>query len=166
MAVNAVMRVKGAKGEARGKATVEGKPVAGWIELQGWDWEVEADTSWTRGGGASVGKPNPGKMTWEHYFDSSSTTILTFIWSGRSFDEIELAMFKGTGTGQEWFFRMEMKDSFITKVTNNATEDGNVIQKVEMVFKEVVFHYKPQNDVGKLATALTCSWDIPAGKVG
>ena len=25
-----------------------------WIELQGWDWEVEAESSWTKGGGASA----------------------------------------------------------------------------------------------------------------
>src|SRR5690242_19569291 len=31
-----------------------------WIELQSWDWELEAETSWTKGGGASVGKTNPG----------------------------------------------------------------------------------------------------------
>lgn len=30
-----------------------------WMEIRGRDWEVAAETSWTRGGGASVGKPNP-----------------------------------------------------------------------------------------------------------
>ena len=54
--------------KADGESIQKGKEK--WIEIQGWDWEVEAETSWTKGGGASVGKPNPGKMNFEHYFDT------------------------------------------------------------------------------------------------
>lgn len=46
--------------KADGESIQKGKEK--WVEIQGWDWEVEADTSWTKGGGASVGKPNPGKL--------------------------------------------------------------------------------------------------------
>ena len=44
--------------KAEGESIQKGKEK--WVEIQGWDWEVEAETSWTKGGGASVGKPNPG----------------------------------------------------------------------------------------------------------
>ena len=50
--------------KADGESTQKGKK--NWVEIQAWDWEIEAETSWTKGGGASVGKPNPGKMSWEH----------------------------------------------------------------------------------------------------
>jgi len=168
MALNCMLKISGATGEtqAAGKYATEG-----WIELQGWDWEVEAETSWTKGGGASVGKPNPGKMNWEHYFDTSSTTILKYIFSGQSFETIELNMLKGTGasTGQRVFFTMIMHGAFITKVNQSATEEGNVVQKVEMVFKDVEFTYAPQISTGKQAGALSgnysVKWDIPAGRV-
>ena len=75
MALNAFMKIGSAEGEARqGKYGKEK-----WIELQSWEWEVEAESSWTKGGGASVGKPNPGKLTWEHYFDRSSHLLLGYI---------------------------------------------------------------------------------------
>jgi type VI secretion system secreted protein Hcp len=178
MPLNALMRISRAKGESRVK-TAE-KDFKDYIEIQGWEWEVEADTSWTKGGGASVGKPAPGKLSFEHYFDSSSTTILRFIFSGQSFDEVDLHMLKGTGDvkGQKEFFVMNMKDAFITKVTNTASDDGNVVQKVEMVFKEVTFTYKQQTDglpqvpggkatqaAGSLGAKFEVTWDIPAGKV-
>ena len=162
MALNAVLKISNAPGESKIPDFKD------WIELQGWDWEVDAETSWTKGGGASVGKPNPGKLNFEHYFDTSSTNILRNIFSGRSFDKIELKMLKGTGDkkGQKEFFRMEMLDAFITKVTNSATDDGNVIQKVELVFKEVSFLYRPQSSTdGSLGKDFIVSWDIPAGKV-
>src|SRR5437660_12707512 len=91
MSVNALMRISNAKGESK----LDG--FKDWIEIQSWDWEVEAETSWTKGGGASVGKPNPGKMNWEHYFDRASITLLQYIFTGAAFEEIELRMFKGTG---------------------------------------------------------------------
>jgi hypothetical protein len=50
-------------------------------------------------------------------------------------------------------------------VTNSATDEGNVIQKVEMVFKEVSFLYRPQSNLGALGAEHTVTWDIPAGKV-
>ena len=149
--------------KADGESIQKGKEK--WIEIQGWDWEVEAETSWTKGGGASVGKPNPGKLNFEHYFDTSSTVILGYICTGKAFPKVELQMMKTTGKGSpETYFTMTMEGAFITKVSNSGTEEGNVVQKVEMVFKTVKIEYKPQdNKTGTLGAAKTYNWDIPAG---
>jgi len=160
MALNALMQISNATGESKNAKFPQ------WIELQGWDWEVECESSWTKGGGASVGKPNPGKMNWEHYFDTSSTTLLMFMCSGQAFENVTLKMMKGTGSkeGQQVFFTMLMKGAFITKVSNSATDDGNVVQKVEMVFKDVEFRYQPQDDsTGKLGAEKVFGWNIPSG---
>ena len=37
-----------------------------------------------------------------------------------------------------------MNEVFITKVNQSATEEGNVVQKVEMVFKHIDIVYKQQ----------------------
>jgi type VI secretion system secreted protein Hcp len=160
MAVNAFLTFFGkAKGES-----VQGK-FKEWIEIQSWDWEIEAETSWTKGGGASVGKANPGKFNWEHYFDTSSTVIMGYICTGKAFPKVELQMLKTTGKGSpETYFTMTMEGAFITKVSNSGTEEGNVTQKVEMVFKTVKIEYKPQdNKDGSLKAPTTYNWDIPAG---
>jgi type VI secretion system secreted protein Hcp len=169
--LNALMRISSAAGECK----LDG--FKDWIEIQSWDWEVEAETSWTKGGGASVGKPNPGKLNFEHYFDKSSPIIIRYICSGASFDTVELRMFKGTGqasqtTSGNQFFTMQMEGAFITKVNQSATEEGNVLQKVEMVFKKMTITYKAQEDgdakAGKAGTTgapISVSWDIPGGKV-
>jgi hypothetical protein len=41
-----------------------------------------------------------------------------------------------------------LEGAFITRVSNSGTEDGNVLQKVEMVFKTVKIDYRPQNTKG------------------
>ena len=110
-ALNAFMQIGNAKGESKQE------PFKDWIELQAWDWEVECESSWTKGGGASVGKPSPGKMSWEHSCDRPRHVLLVFICTGTSFEEINLKMWKGTGkTGREVFFKVMMKEAFITKV--------------------------------------------------
>ena len=148
--------------KAEGESIQKGKEK--WIEIQGWDWEVEAETSWTKGGGASVGKPNPGKMNFEHDFDTSSTVILGYICTGKAFPKVELQMMKTRAGSPETYFTMTMEGAFITKVSNIGTEEGNVMQKVEMVFKTVKIEYKPQDHrTGKLGPAKTYNWDIPAG---
>ena len=149
--------------KADGESIQKGKEK--WVEIRGWDWEVEAETSWTKGGGASVGKPNPGKMNFEHQFDTSSTVILGYICSGKAFPKLELQMTKTTGKGTpETYFTMTMEGAFITKVSNSGTEEGNILQRVEMVFKTVKIEYKAQdNKTGLLGIVKTYNWDIPAG---
>ena len=151
--------------KADGESIQKGKEK--WVEIQGWDWEVEAETSWTKGGGASVGKPNPGKMNFEHMFDTSSTVILGYICSGKAFPKVELQMMKTTAKGSpETYFTMTMEGVFITKVSNAGTEEGNVVQRIELVFKTVKIEYKAQdNKTGALSTVKTYNWDIPAGTV-
>jgi type VI secretion system secreted protein Hcp len=160
MAVNAFLSFFD---KADGESIQKGKEK--WIEIQGWDWEIEAETSWTKGTGASVGKPNPGKLNFEHYFDTASTVIMGYICTGRAFPKLELQMLKTTGSATpETFFTMTMEGGFLTKVNNSGSEDGNVTQKVEMVFKTVKIEYKPQdNKTGKLGAVKTYNWDIPVG---
>lgn len=171
--LNAFMHISGADGES------EQPDAAGWIELQSWEWEVEAETSWTKGGGASVGKPSPSKMSWEHYWDTSSAKLLGYICTGSAFDTIKLRMFKNTGKAapispaggvvvsgpnRQVFWEAVMKSCFITKVNQSATEDGNVTQKIEMVFKEIQIEYKKQKSIdGSLEKTGLYKWDIPGG---
>src|SRR6187455_420605 len=141
MALNAFLQFANIEGESIQKGMEK------WIEIQGWDWEVEAETSWTKGGGASVGKPNPGKMNFEHLFDTASIVILGYICSGKAFPKAELQMMRTTGKGMpETYFTMTMEGVFITRVSNSGTEEGNVVQKVELVFKTVKIEYKPQDN--------------------
>jgi type VI secretion system Hcp family effector len=149
--------------KAEGESIQKGKEK--WIEIQGWEWGAEAESSWTKGGGASVGKANPGRLTFEHYFDTSSTVLLGFICTGKSFAKAEIQMMKTTGKGTpETFFTMTLENLFLTKVSQSGTEDGNVVQKVECVFKTVKIEYKPQNNKdGTLGASRTFNWDIPAG---
>jgi len=91
--------------------------------------------------------------------------LLGHICSGKAFPKVQLEMMKTTGKGNpETYFTMTMEGAFITKVSNSGTEDGSVVQKVQMVFKTVKIDYKPLNKKdGTLGAVKTYNWDIPAG---
>lgn len=149
--------------KAEGESIQKGKEK--WIEIQGWNWDVQAESNWTKGGGASVGKPNPGKLSFEHFFDSASTVLLGYICTGKAFPKVELQMARTTGRGApETYFTMKMEGVFITKIFNSGNQEGIAKQLVEMIFKTVTIEYKAQdNKTGALSNAKTFNWDIPAG---
>ena len=81
---------------------------------------------------------------------------------------VVLAGGKSTGDkGRKKFFSILMKEAFITKVNQAATDEGNVTQKVEMVFKSIEIEYFQQgilpDQPGALAQAGKFDWNIPEG---
>lgn len=135
----------------------------GWIEIGDWSWDIEAETSFLKGGGASVGKPTPGTLSFSHFWDLSSAVILTKIVAGKHFPLVTIHMLKQTGAEDGKpiaYFEVKMKEAFITKVSSKGGEDGSVNQDVEMVFKEVVVAYRAQNNNGSLQGAIPFKWNI------
>lgn len=138
-----------------------------WIDIGDWSWDIEAESSFLKGGGAAVGKPQPGSLSFSKFYDKSSPNMMTNLVKGVHFDEVILVMCKQTGAHPEpqEYFRATMKKVFMTKVSTKGGEDGAVSQDIEIVFKEVKFEYKFQDDKGKLSPAGEFEWDIAANKV-
>lgn len=165
MAGNAFIKLTASSGPVKGEATQTGHVDE--IEIGDFSWEVTSDTSFTKGGGASVGKATPGVCTWKHFYDTASPMLMLNCIQGTTFTEVDLAMLKNTGKDQpEVYFTMKMKGCFITKATIEAGEDGTVNQAIEMVFKNVEIGYQKQNNAdGTLdKTVKNLKWDIPTMK--
>lgn len=136
----------------------------GWIEIGDWSWDIESETSFLKGGGASVGKPTPGTLSFSHYFDVSSSVLLHKIVSGTHFTDVTIHMLKQVGdeAGKPaTYFEVLMLEAFVTKVGTKAEEDGSISQDVEMVFKQISLGYKAQKNDGTLeASAIPFNWNI------
>ena len=138
----------------------------GWVEIDGWNWEITADTSFSKGTGAAVGKPEPGRLTFKHVYDTSSPTLLQYIIKGTHFHSMQIDMLKQVGDASgkpAVFFTLMAASVFITKVANSGGEDGSVTQDIECTFKEVTIAYKNQLPDGKLDKAQqNFGWNISA----
>lgn len=157
------MKLRGPKGKIVGESVQDGHKDE--IEIGSFNWEVTANTSIDKGGGASVGKALCGQASWQHYFDTASPMIMLNCVVGTHFPEAIATFCKTTGDAKpETYFTMTMSECFITKATIGADGDGNVTQDVNMVFKEMQIEYKAQQNDGKLSnTAKTFKWNIPKG---
>jgi len=157
----------GKKDVAIGESLQKSHPgSSGWIEIDSWSWEIEAETNVTKGTGAAVGKATPGNLTISHYWDTSSTVLLSKMVAGRHFELITIEMLKATGGAdlkagaQQTYFRVQITDAFVTKVSTKAGEDGTMDQDVEFVFKDIYVGYRAQNNDGSLGEARDFTWSI------
>ena len=135
-----------------------------WVELQGWDWEIEAIAPDNFGGGEGIAKPVPGTLSCTHLFDRSSIVALGFIATGSSFAKVQLDMTRASGKATpETYFAMTMHRVFLTNVSQSGSADGVVSQRLQLAFESVTIDYHAQDRSGGLSSPVTFSWDIPAG---
>lgn len=138
--------------------------IKGWCEISDWSLDIEAETNFLKGTGASVGVATPSVVSFTHSFDKSSPAIMRNIIMGTSFDTVVIHMLKATGqtNGQpEVYFGAKFTNAFVTKVSSKGGEDGAVTQDIEFVFKSVALGYKRQDNNGKLIDAiLPFGWNI------
>lgn len=142
------------------------KGTDGYIDCLDWSWSMTAESSVNSGGGAAVGKPKSGTVSFNHAWDTAAPVIFQKIVRGQHFSSVVIEQLKNDGSDeQKTFFMISMKDVFITKASVSGGEDGAVKQGVEMVAKEIYIGYKAQEQGGKLeSTPREFSWNIPTMK--
>jgi type VI protein secretion system component Hcp len=132
-----------------------------WIRVASLDWETEALTSWTAGGGASVGKPNPHDIqlvlpsgTWSQHF-------ARLITQGKSLPSV---VFDAVASDGRPLYRMTVEGFFVTQY-RLASLPANPLPEdhIEGVFKKVKIEYYVVSPTG-VVTSTFVEWDIVLGK--
>ena len=126
-------------------------------EVRSLDYGIEAQSSWTKGGGASVGKPNPGMLKIRKTNNRSTSEFLKNIGAGRSFTEIS---FEYYDQSQKLIYSITIGGVYLTEVSY-VTPECNNCPKLEMQVA-MVFKTFEANDV---ITGVKTKWDIPAGAI-
>ena len=126
-------------------------------------FSIDANTSWTKGGGASVGKPNPGSLVIRKSNNKSTSDFMKTITTGNSIPEITFEYYEDSpGGGREMgksIYTITITAAFLTELswlTPDCSNCPKLEQKVAFVYKTL----KVTDATGKSVT-----WDIPAGTV-
>jgi type VI protein secretion system component Hcp len=146
------MLVNGLPGDATAKGHEK------WIRVASLDWKVQAQTSWTAGGGVSVGKPNPDKMAlvlptgpWSQYF-------MRMIGLGKALPKV---VFDATASDGRPLYRVTVEGMFLTQYRIASLLETPLPQDhIDVVFKIVKIEYYATGADGKLVTT-TVEWNIP-----
>jgi len=141
----------------------------GWNELAECSWSIEAETSWTKGGGASVGKPSPGKFEIRRSIDSSSATVIKNMTSGRASPTVEIALRqegRGENASDQTVLHYTFEDVYFVNFSQATSEEGEVTELISFVYRTIKVGYRPTDPkTGKPGGEVTVEWNVPAGQV-
>ena len=140
------------------------KGAEGQIEVQSFNWDVTNRGDATTGGGSGHGKASPGVFQFVHKYDKSAPTLKKSCVGGNHHDTATLTVCKA-GDGALEFLTVKMKQVTVTKVALVCAPGGHPEQTVDLMYGDIEFEYKPQDDKGKLGGAVKMGWDVRSTEV-
>ena len=152
MAIDCHIKFEGVEGESAHKDHKNE------VEVLAWSWGA-ANTANFRSGGSGVGKGDAGDFTFTHAYDKSSPVLAKHCASGKHFKDVIVTARK-SGEGQKDFFKVTMKEVFITNVSPAGSSGGEIIESVTMAYKDIEFSYKPQDAKGGLGGEVKFGWNV------
>ncbi|MBE9463281.1 type VI secretion system tube protein Hcp [Dyadobacter subterraneus] len=127
-----------------GELTAKGSLIKGYenyIEITGVQFGAEAESSYTKGGGASVGKPSFDVISITKNVDKLSNELLKNIAAGKSIPLIEIATTARPQQGSELVVhKIELKNVFVTKISDASAgcdDCGTLAESVSFVYKAI-----------------------------
>lgn len=154
-----------------GGAVLKGPSVSkehpGWSEVNSWSWLVSAESSFVKGSGAAVGKPQPGPFSWSQTLDQTYPKLFTQLVKGQSSKTVTLDVAKSfSDRAPESFFSMVFGDVFYTRLAVGGGSDALINLNGEFVFRQVSMSYRPADATGRLGPAVTASWNVSTNVAG
>ena len=135
-----------------------------WIQIARIDWEVDADTSWTRSAGAAVGKPSAGKIGLKIPSGPWSNAFVRAITTGTNLDKGgSIVVDHATGDGR-LLLRIRLEGFFVTKYRIGTASAEPPQDVLEGAFRTLRMEAYAVGTDNKLApTAI--EWDVVTGIV-
>lgn len=152
MTIDCHIKFDGVEGEATHKDH------KGEIAVLSWSWGVSNAVSMA-GGGSGKGKAVPQDIHFVHEYDKASPVLAKHCAQGKHFPTVVLTARK-SGEGQKDFFKITMKEVYITSVQPSGSSGGDLNEQVSMSYKDIEFSYKPQDAKGGLGGEVKFGWDV------
>jgi len=152
MTIDCHIKFDGVTGEATHKDH------KGEIEVLSWSWGA-SNASGLAGGGSGMGKGSASDFNFMHKYDKASPVLAKQCASGKYFPTVVMTARK-SGEGQKDFFKVSMKEVFITSVQPSGSSGGEIMESVSMSYKDIEFSYKPQDDKGGLGGEVKFGWNL------
>jgi type VI secretion system secreted protein Hcp len=127
------------------------------IAVRTWSWGVTAPAA--MGTVQATTRRSYKNLTFVKGTDTASTALLSALATNDEVKEARLMMRK-SGEGQQDFFRMTLKNARITAVDMDATEDGDVFERIAIAFTKVEIEYSPQQRTGQRGAGYVFTDDV------
>jgi len=155
MAIDAFLKIEGVTGES----VVKG--MEGQIDVRSWKWGAsQSGTMHTATGGGS-GKADVQDLSFSHYVDKASPTLLQFCCSGKHFTKATLTLRKAGDTPLNYLV-ITLENVLISGVSMGGGQgQERLSEDVKLNFSKFSYSYQPQDATGaKSGGAITTNFDI------
>jgi len=157
MAIDTFLKIKGP--DVVGESQVKGHEKD--IQVLAWSWGLSQTGTTHHGSGGGAGKVNVQDLSFTHYVDSSTPTLVLACCKGTHYDEATLTMRKAGGDPLP-YLTITLKDIIVTSVSGGGSggEDQQT-ENVTLNFASFTLAYQPQDNKGaKKGGAIEIKYDI------
>lgn len=142
------------------------KGFEGQIQILAWSWGMSQTGTTHHGSGGGAGKVNVQDLSFTHYVDKATPTLIQACCTGKHFDEAVLSMRKAGGEALV-YYTIKMTDVIISSVSGGSSAgDDQQTESITLNFAAFEVMYQPQDNKGaKKGGAHTVKFDIAKGTV-
>jgi type VI secretion system secreted protein Hcp len=155
MAIDTFLKLGALKGESQVKGFEDQ------IQVLAWSWGMSQSGTTHHGTGGGAGKVNVQDLSFTHFLDASSPSLMLACCKGTHYPEATLTMRKAGGDPLPYLI-IKLKDIIITSVSGGGSggEDQQT-ENVTMNFAAFEVSYQPQDNKGaKKGGAIEIKYDI------
>jgi type VI secretion system secreted protein Hcp len=155
MAIDSCLKL----GDLKGESVVKG--FEDQIQLLAWSWGLSQTGTTHVGSGGGAGKVNVQDLSFTHYVDSASPSLILACCKGNHYKEATIVMRKAGGDPLP-YLTIKLTDLIVTSVSGGSSggEDSQT-ENVTLNFAAFEYSYQPQDNKGaKKGGAIAVKYDI------
>jgi len=155
MAIDSFLKIGDLKGESQVKGFEDQ------IQVLAWSWGMSQTGTTHMGTGSGGARVNVNDLSFTHYVDAATPTLIAACCTGKHYEEATLVMRKAGGEPLP-YLTIKLKDLIITSVsTGSSSGEERQSENVTLNFASFEVSYQPQDNKGaKKGGAITVTYDI------
>jgi type VI secretion system secreted protein Hcp len=155
MAIDAFLKIEGVTGES----VVKG--MEGQIDVLSWSWGASQSGTMHTATGGGAGKADVQDLSFSHFVDKASPTLLQFCCSGKHFTKATLTLRKAGDTPLNYVV-ITLENVLISSVSMGGGDSAERLREdVKLNFSKFSYTYQPQDASGaKSGGPMTTTYDI------
>ena len=155
MAIDSFLKL----GDLKGESVVKG--FEDQIQLLAWSWGLSQTGTTHVGSGGGAGKVNVQDLSFTHYVDSASPSLILACCKGNHYKEATIVMRKAGGDPLP-YLTIKLTDLIVTSVSGGSSGgEDHQTENVTLNFSAFEYSYQPQDNKGaKKGGAIAVKYDI------
>jgi len=156
------LKIEGINGES------EDERHRNWIEVQSVLYAVHQPRAeaLSTAGGHTTGRADLYPISFKKLADLSSPVLLQTCAAGKTLSKAVFEFMRADGDGKPIpYFKIELENLIIASITPDSGEGGLIVERVQLAYARIRWHYLKQSIRGGTQGNTSGSWDCSAHKV-